>query len=479
MNMISQFGKILEKNMKDYFSNFLTNAFLSFNNPHSIDSYKQFVEDLDNLTTNFTIEAYQNFILILDNQFMYSRSRKEQYSSKGFVTKSLLTKFGWVKFKRRRYVDQDGKSFMYVDKLIGLDKYKRMDMFVIADLIEESASNSYAKAGRIVSKTIGNKIKYNDDINKNILSRATVRNNVVSASKLMTEPSNEDIKIKDTINIMLDEKFVASQTKDEKDHMIKAAGVFEDSVRESKGRNKLVGKKTFGNVDGNLQQEVLDYIYYNYDTDKIKQINIMGDGAFWIKSFALDSSFKYHKNLEVNYGLDKFHLSQALMHITTKKYKDSYYKLLLQQIIGNEKDVFKKIIEALIEIEPTREETIREKTKYILNNWNHIQTSYHHIKYKCSMESDISHVFADLFTSRPKAYSKDGLNGLLNIRLLKVNGYDLKQVYFESLKKEKKTKIDNEIIERNISTNKFAKYLDYFNTQMLNSNFSLMLNSID
>ena len=37
-----------------------------------------------------------------------------------------------------------------------------MDIFVIGDLIEESATNSYAKAGRNVSKTIGNKIKYDD-----------------------------------------------------------------------------------------------------------------------------------------------------------------------------------------------------------------------------------------------------------------------------------------------------------------------------
>ena len=115
MNIISQFNHVLGKNLKDYFNNFLHNAFISFKNPYCIDSYKEFVEGFDAFTTNFIIEAYQSFILALDEQFMQSKIRKELYTSKGFVTKSLLTKFGMIEFKRRRYVGPDGKSFMFVD----------------------------------------------------------------------------------------------------------------------------------------------------------------------------------------------------------------------------------------------------------------------------------------------------------------------------------------------------------------------------
>ena len=204
MNIISQFNKILEKNLKVHFNTFLHNAFVAFKNPYCIDSYKQFVEEFDNFTTNFTIDAYQSFILALDQQFMKSKIRKELYTSKGFVTKPLLTKFGIVKFKRRRYVDKDGKSFMFADRLLGLTKYSRLDPFVIADLVEEAASNSYAKAGRIVSKQIGKKIKYENDFNKYILNRATTRNNVIKASLKMTEPTNDELTIKEVLNVMLD-----------------------------------------------------------------------------------------------------------------------------------------------------------------------------------------------------------------------------------------------------------------------------------
>ena len=52
------------------------------------------------------------------------------------------------------------------------------------------------------------------------------------------------------------------------------------------------------------------------------------------------------------------------------------------------------------------------------------------------MEAQISHVFADIFTSRPRAYSKTGLRQLLKLRLLKANNIDIQKTYFEVLNKE-------------------------------------------
>ncbi len=59
---------------------------------------------------------------------------------------------------------------------------------------------------------------------------------------------------------------------------------------------------------------------------------------------------------------------------------------------------------------------------------------------RCSRESHISHIFADLFASHPKGYSKKGLRQLLNLSLLKANRKDIKQLYLNNLKpKHKKT----------------------------------------
>ena len=435
MNILTRFQGTLEKKLKEHLGDYIYNTVSAFNNPYDIDSYKQFAEAFDQFTANFTIQAYEEFILALDEEFMQSNTRKQLYGSKGYLTKPLLTKFGWINFKRRKYIRNDnGKSFMFIDRLLGLEKYSRLDPFVITDLCEEAASTSYANAGRLVSKTIGNKIKYNDDINKNILSRATARNIVLKASKIIKEPDNEEIKEIAQLNLLLDEKYVPSQFNDGKDHMIKAAVIYESYKKEYKGRIRLAGKKVFGTTDGNILPIIMDYIYYHYDTDKLKYINIMGDGALWIRAIAKDTSLKFHKDIKIRFGLDHFHLAQAIQIITTNKYKELHGKFILRYIIQNNKLYFIEVCEILRVKNLQREDKIKEKMEYILNNWEAIQTSFHQIKWGCCMESNISHIFADLFTARPKAYSKKGLDALLKIRLLKANGYDFKELYFASLK---------------------------------------------
>ena len=81
--------------------------------------------------------------------------------------------------------------------------------------------------------------------------------------------------------------------------------------------------------------------------------------------------------------------------------------------------------------------------QYILNNWKERQLYQNKPYLKCSMESHISHIFADLFTSRPKSYSKKGLNKLLEIRLLKINGADLKQLYLDNVNFNPSNETDN------------------------------------
>lgn len=79
---------------------------------------------------------------------------------------------------------------------------------------------------------------------------------------------------------------------------------------------------------------------------------------------------------------------------------------------------------------------------------------------KCSMESHISHIFADLFTSRPKAYSKKGIKQLLKLRLLKINQRNIKEEYFNQFKpKENKNADERRMIKNNYNNNYLSKLL--------------------
>ena len=87
---------------------------------------------------------------------------------------------------------------------------------------------------------------------------------------------------------------------------------------------------------------------------------------------------------------------------------------------------------------------------------------------KCCMEAHISHCFADIFTSRPRAYSEKGLRHLLKLRLLKVNGIDIQKTYFEVLnnKYSKSNIVDNNVFNITFSnpysSNEFPQWIKDF-----------------
>lgn len=462
MSMISLFNQIATDIFKKFFDTYNLNPINSFSNPFSIDAYKQLSLDFDTFSSNFALEAYTKLLSELDEAFMHSKDRMSAYESKGFISKSLLTKFGYIHLRRRRYICKEtGKSFVFLDRFLGLPKYARMDPFVIGDLCEQASSSSYSMAGRIVSKSIGSKIKFDDDPNKYIISRATARNTVLKASILINEPDSATLKDVKVLNVMLDEKFVASQFNNGLDHMIKAVVVFEDSKPLYGNRIMLTGKKVFASVndDCSLLHNLVDYIYYNYDTNKLKRINFMGDGALWIKAFAENSIFRYNKDIHIKFFLDHFHIAQAVQSIVTNKYHKEYFHVLMKSLRRNDCQTFQDICNELLELNPHREETITQKFEYIQRHWEDIQNTFKETKYKCSMESNISHVFADIFTSRPKAYSLKGLTALLKMRLLKTNGYDLKKLYFDGLKNKVKEDTVNHIFNK-VSWQSDFKYND-------------------
>ncbi len=176
-----------------------------------------------------------------------------------------------------------------------------------------------------------------------------------------------------------------------------------------------------------IKHKCLDYIFKTYDTDKIKTVMISGDGAQWIKKSTSD--FYFHKDITVHFILDRFHMNQAVNHIT----KNDDIKYYLRNYINNNKrKPFKELCDVLITENPQRSEVIDNNKKYILNHWVPIQKQKHKLFLGCSMEGHISHILAAPFSSRPKAHSLHMLAKRLTIREAYVNNQDTKQIYLNN-----------------------------------------------
>ena len=461
MNIISQFNKILENNFNKFLKNYFNNSNF-WNKSSDFNNYINFMNDLDSFNYSFITNIIKDYFEYIDEEFFNTRYRKQFCESNGFYERTVLTLFGEITFKRRYYYDKKyDDRFYFTDMFLGLPKRKYFDPFVCAEICNKSSSTSYSKAGIITASKIGNRINNNLSI-----SRASSRNIVLSFD--IQNKEELDKRRVDRLFVMLDEKFVGSQFNEGLDHMIKASVIFEETElvykykkkEKSMNRYRLVNSHTCASIDNELLNDTVNYIYNNYDTDYIKEIVFMGDCASWIKIFPKSHWFKFNKDCKVTFAMDGFHFSQALKQLTTTAYED-VYQALHEMVLFNKKKDFIIMCNDFKELEPTRIETIDNKMNYILNNWNERQVYQNNPYMRCSMESHISHIFADLFTSRPKAYSKKGLRQLLKLRLLKVNGKNIKEEYLNQYRKEKaKNNQSNEIfIKKTYYSNKINNYL--------------------
>ena len=445
--------EIISQNYENLLENLIINNFseiIKKNNQLNPNENKVFnyIKILDTLDETICIIARKSLITLIesiDRGFKNSPERRHSYHIKAHTTRTIMTIFGEITYRKTIYSHKHSyKSYCFIDDYLGLKKYDYFDPYIKSMVIKYAADNPCTKVAKIINDMICNRIKIIEPFQ--YISRQTIRNIILSSN--LSNPEIKELDTPEDLYIMADEKFVATQNNDNQDVMVKEIVVF-DGRTINNNRTTLNNKYTFAGFKNNsCINDCLDYLYYVYDMDKIKNIYVMGDGARWIKALRYD--FKTNPTTNVMFCLDKFHFKQALHHIAQNEILESH---LTNYVIKNMKEDFINVCNNLIKSYPYRIETIKEKKEYILNNWNFIKNLYKN-KLKCPMESQISHTLADLLTSRPKGYSLKTLEKILKIRLLLKNKHNIKKLYLNNYNKEeiltyKKDFISFKMFERN------------------------------
>lgn len=423
MNIISDnYTKVLKEMIFNKFSYILKETLNKTNNTNKVFNYIDLLSNLDESLCNTAKESLITIFETIDKSYSDSLERKNKYYIKAHHPRTILTIFGEITFYRTFYSYKNNKgSFCYLDRFLGLKKNDYFDPYIKATIVEYSANNSIPTVCNMINELIGNRIKISNKIK--YLNRQTVRN-IILDSKI-SNPETKQLDTPETLYIIADEKWVHTQNNDNQNVMVKSIVTFDGTLE--KPRRKLKNKKIFAGFKGNkFLDNALDYLYYSYDLEKVKNIFVMGDGAKWIKS--LLHHFKYSKDTNVIFALDKFHFKQAIHHICLNK---NIENIMENYIINDCKELFSELCDTLITTFSHREETINNKKEYILNNWKYILNLYK-FSLSCPMESQISHNLAYLLTSRPKGYSLKMLDKILNIRLLFKNNENIKLLYLNN-----------------------------------------------
>jgi len=471
MESITQnYEKILENLIINNFSDILKGKTLVNPGENQVFNYIRILDTLDERICDIARKSLETMFNSIDHGFKNSPERRHRYHIKAHCQRTIMTIFGEITYNKTIYQHKHTyKTYCYIDDYLGLKKYDYFDPYIKACVLEYAANNPCTKVAKIINDMIGNRIKLDEPFQ--YISKQTIRNIILAS--ILSKPEPKELETPDDLYIMADEKFVATQNNNKEDVMIKEIVVFDGRIIKNK-RTILNNKVTFASFKNKCIDECLDYLYYTYDLDKVKNIFIMGDGASWIKKLRYD--FKVNPDTNVSFNLDKFHFKQAIHHIAQD---DNIEQYLTDYVIHDMKDEFSYCCDALSRQFSYRLDTISNKKNYIINNWNYINNLYKN-KLKCPMESQISHTLADLLSSRPKAYSLKTLDKLLFIRLLFKNKHNIKSLFFNNFNKKEVLTFNQEPLNYSIFDINHSIYIDdsfipidYHPTHFYDSSYNL------
>ena len=427
----------INSKLENILDEFIDNSLFCFDENKYVKSFLNFQHNIFRLLS----ESIQHIATTLDNQFKNSLDRVKNWNiNKSNVSRTITTIFGTITFYRTYYESKTRKDkFFYVDKILGLEAFKRYDPLIRGYSIDKTI------------KTNANKVStYSLDINTPILNlindsggnkipRQTIYRWIQEWK--LSKPKYNTIDVPNRkLFVMGDEKWIHEQIHDDylieekqKHHFImsKCFVVF-TGIKQKGKRKKLIGKHIFITSNNSPWIEFMDEISQIYDFEQIDEINFLSDSGNWL--LAGTDELKLFPNNALIINTCEFHVKQKINRMTTDKELRKLFEKVIYEDCDKKK--FGQLANELIESKPdNRKERLIDYKNYITKHWKSI-INMKYCEVKSSMESHISHCIAEQFGSRPKAYSKEKVSKYLKLQEYFLNGINIYDLYLKTYNNE-------------------------------------------
>ena len=394
-------------------------------------------QDLMQLGRDIVTEVLED----MDEYLRKDGVRKKDWEIVRKDKSSLITTFGQIRYNRTYFKPKDGGKRKYlVDEIVGIKPHERMTADVVINTLDEATESSYRKAGE--------KACYEDEVSKQAVMNKVHAAEVNPPKLKYSEKRNVRI-----LYIEADEDHVAHQAKGKggtRCLMPKLIYVHEgiDLSRSTAKRKVLKNVRYFGEdcKSEDLWLQVAQYISDQYEEEKIETVYISGDGASWIKQ-GLNWIGKSR------FVLDNHHLNKYIRVATAHINDEAIYQGLKDALDWPDKEMAYRVFKRILELteNDTKRAAVKDSRKYIMNNWDGIaikaEKGYEIVG--CSAEGHVSHVLSNRLSSRPKGWSKTGVNQMTKLLVYKKNGgniYDLVMQQKEKERVELQTENQDELI---------------------------------
>jgi len=411
MNILSLFQAFV-----NHLNNFLKDSICL----HDLES------EINFSTNQLNLETLKTILESIDLEYKNSKARKEIYYIQATKERTLITSPGLITFNKTYYRSKKKENdkyifYSYLEDYLGINKWAKMTLSAITKLVNNAIENGMSWAAKntipgyiTTRQTISVKVK---DINYNL------KEDII---KVHETPEILYIEADEVhANLQRKNKFQGKKKNRIVPVILTHEGHKENFVKKKELKNTHYIASSILKTE-KLWNETYKYLDLRYNLTQIKYLFISGDGASWIKQYL--EAFP-----NAIYVLDKFHYRKSLNYVFKKasintELADHY----LRHRMINE---FKILVKHQINNFPHQRKYMIQKQNYLINNIDGIINQKHPM-YKCpaSMEGHISNKYARFITSRPHAFSEDGLENIVQLLTMKANNISLTEELYHQFK---------------------------------------------
>ena len=357
-------------------------------------------------STRMTLEIVQSCIEEMDQSLVYAakaQRRKDRIRVKErAVERTVTTELGDLHYRRTYFALPDGTYAYILDHLIGVEAYERFSKELIAEVLEAATVKSYQHA---IHST------------KQEMSRQTVHNRLVALDDLVT-PVERVEETPETLDIFADEDHVHLTPKGKA--IVPLVTITEGMDTSNPKRHKTIHPihmAAFGMTAEAFRENVNAVLTERYDLDKVKQINVHGDGAPWIE--ALQQLIPHSRLV-----LDGYHLEKELRSFLRLEGAKQYAAAIRQAMKKDDYEAFERYCESIYSKQTTEngQKKVKDFVEYCANRWSAVVVRMNKETCGSCTEPQVSHVLSDRLSRNPIAWSKDGLNRMTMLVVYTKNG---------------------------------------------------------
>jgi len=359
----------------------------------------------------------EKMLQVVDERLQQTMAR--DWKNKGRKDRQIVTCNGFIKYKRRVYIDEEGNWRRPLDEMLELKPKKHYTLSVKEKASYLVSELAYRGSASVLDWMIGTAISHTTT--GRLMKEVGHSLNAEDEERLeqVFEHGEELEAGKQEVEVLYGESdgvWISLQGEDQKKTEVRVGILYTGKKAIAEGRNRLENKVAVTKIVKNSQEwqeTLLKTAYENYDLDSTTQVIVGGDGAKWVRqSFDL-------LGLPREFVLDRYHLYRnARQAYGFTAQTGNWIHQITQEGL---EAALPDMLHALSKASPAKAKRMRQFVQYLVKNRDglldpdcraHLQPGIHRLG---AIEGNVDKLVVKRLKGRGRSWSLDGAKAMLAV----------------------------------------------------------------